>query len=395
MSQTRGTASTTSGSSGGSGRALGNALIGVGGGLLALAFLWRLSIVLSGNASVASLIFLLVLALIVAGPFIGAGLYLRSRAARDAEEVDAFSQRRAVLDADATLRREVVRELEQALAALDRARAALGGASAEHVLRAQRLLSDARDDLSRPGYSAAAVLEGSAGLVDAELASVRRYDDLISSQVHRLGEMAQRLPSDPSSAATLADAARLFATHVSEREALLGRGKLASPLSPQELLAAGATPRRRVEDPVALNLEDAVSFEGEDYVVRGVLEYFGGGRRWRTYQLHDGRQERWLEVRADGTRLTWLERRHEPASEGDGDVVFDGVTFRPAERGAASVSIESAAGRQEGVLVEYRRYSADSNVLSVEAWPDGERVLVGRTVAREDLDLWTKPAPAE
>ena len=389
MSQTRGEASARSGS------ALGTALLGVGAGLLILAFLWRLSIVLSGNASVASLIFFLVLALIVAGPFIGAGVYLRSRAARDAGEADAFTLRRTVLDADVTLRREAVRELEQALAALDRARGALTGASAEHVLRAQRLLTDARDDLGRPGYSAAALLEGSAGLDAAELASVRRYDDLISSQVHRLGELAQRVPSDPAAAATLAEAAQLFATHVSEREALLGRGRVAAPLSPQELLAAGATPRRRVEDPVALNLEDAVSFEGEDYVVRGVLDYFAGGRRWRTYQLHDGREERWLEVRADGTQLAWLTRRPESLSLDEAEVTLDGVTYLPADRGAASVSIASAAGRQEGVLVDYRRFGADSNVLTVEAWPDGRRVLAGRTVAREDLDLWTKPALAE
>jgi hypothetical protein len=182
---------------------------------------------------------------------------------------------------------------------------------------------------------------------------------------------------------------------VAERETLLGRGRLAAPLSPQELLEVGATPRRRIDDPVRLSLEDAVSHEGEDYVVRGVLDYFGGGRRWRAYQLHDGRQERWLEVRADGNHLVWLARRTEAiAPEGD-TVTLDGISYRQSDRGAASVSIESAAGRQEGVLVDYRRFGADSNVLSLETWPDGPRTLAGQNVTREDLDLWTKPAPAE
>jgi hypothetical protein len=231
-------------------------------------------------------------------------------------------------------------------------------------------------------------------LDSAKLASVRRYDDLISSQVHRLGELSQRVSSDPASAATLAEAAQLFATHVSERETLLGRGRLAAPLSPQELLQAGAAPRRRADDPVALSLEDAVTFEREDYVVRGVLDYFGGGRRWRTYQLHDGRNERWLEVRADGAQLTWLTRHSGSVAPEGQQVTLEGATYSETERGAASVSIVSAAGRQEGVLVDYRRFSADSNLLTMETWPDGQRVLTGSSVAIEDLDLWTKPAPA-
>ncbi|HET7771281.1 MAG TPA: DUF4178 domain-containing protein, partial [Chloroflexota bacterium] len=371
---------------------MGAALAAGGAVLLALALLWQISFVMRGAWPVTTLIFAGAITLILLGPVIGAGLFLRGRAAGEAGEADLFAARRTVMDADVTLRREVVRELEQALAALDRAQTALSGAAAQDVVRARRLLTDARDDLSRPGYSAGALLEGSAGLGEAQLASVRRYDDLLSAQAHRLGELARRVSSEPDSATALTDAAQLFASHVNERETLLGRGRLAAPLSPQELLQAGATPRRRVDDPVALSLEDAVSYEGEDYVVRGVLDYFGGGRRWRAYQLHDGRNERWLEVRADGTQLTWLMRQTGAVPPSGDQVSLDGVTYRQSERGAASVSIESAAGRQDGVLVDYRRFSAESGALTLEDWPDGERALVGRTVQREDLDLWTKPA---
>ncbi|MGH2352441.1 MAG: hypothetical protein ACRDJN_12600, partial [Chloroflexota bacterium] len=62
----------------------------------------------------------------------------------------------------------------------------------------------------------------------------------------------------------------------------------------------------------------------------------------------------------------------------------------------ASVGVESAAGRREGVFVEYRRYDgAAGQRLVLERWPDGVRALLGGTIAPEDLQLWTKPPAAE
>jgi hypothetical protein len=245
--------------------------------------------------------------------------------------------------------------------------------------------------LARPGYSAAALLEGTAGLSREQLASVRRYDDLLTAEVRRVSDLSAHQGSD----ATLVEAAGLLAQHVAEREALLGRGRVAAPLRPQEMLEAGLAPRRRIDDPVRLALEDAVSYEGADYVVRGVLDYFAGGRRWRVYQLHDGKVERWLEVQADGAELAWLTRLAEAVRVTGDTTTHDGVEYRTADRGTATVSIESAAGRQEGVLVGFRRLTSGNDVLTVEDWPDGPRTLAGRSTAREDLDLWTKPAAAE
>jgi hypothetical protein len=146
---------------------------------------------------------------------------------------------------------------------------------------------------------------------------------------------------------------------------------------------------------VTLSLEDAVSYEGSDYVVRGVLDYFGGGRRWRVYQLHDGKQEAWLEVRGEGAHVAWLSRAAGAVRLDGESLSYSGVEYRVDDRGAAAVSIQSAAGRQEGVLVEYRRLTADSSVMTIEEWPDGQRALVGRTIDRDELELWTKPPATE
>jgi len=192
---------------------------------------------------------------------------------------------------------------------------------------------------------------------------------------------------------------------VREREALLGRGERTSGLTPQEILAAGVQPRRRLSTPLELGLEDAVTYNLDDYVVRGVITYFAGARQWRSYQLHDGKAERWLEVRGDGADIAWYELRPAGpagavaglATAGDGGpATLDGVAFAPAESGSASVGVQSAAGQREGVFVEYQRYRGpDGRRLVVETWPDGKRVLTGQGIARDDLDLWTKPAVGE
>jgi hypothetical protein len=65
--------------------------------------------------------------------------------------------------------------------------------------------------------------------------------------------------------------------------------------------------------------------------------------------------------------------------------------------------VESAAGRREGVYVEYQRYRAGDGQpggrgeqrLVVERWPDGTRVLVGQAITTDDLQLWTKPLATE
>jgi hypothetical protein len=165
------------------------------------------------------------------------------------------------------------------------------------------------------------------------------------------------------------------------------------------LLAAGARPRRRLERPLDLRVEDAVSYERADYLVRAIVTYFAGGRDWKAYQLHDGKQERWLEARAEGNDLAWYEPVAVPdGADGAGDatVSLNGIGFDAGERGTATASIDSAAGQREGVFVEYRRYAAPSGSrLVVERWPDGPRALLGGPIAIEDLQLWTKPPATE
>ncbi|CAA9275330.1 MAG: hypothetical protein AVDCRST_MAG77-3488 [uncultured Chloroflexi bacterium] len=375
------------------GGALGTGLLILGIVLAALIGLWLVVNAVGGDLRAGGFMLGLIFLAVFSLPLIGAGWFLRQRGRVEVAETETFSERRAVLDADAAMRRALVRDTERLLADLGSSLPALPPAAADDARRAVRVLRDVREDLSRPGYNATTWLDSAAGLGPEQLANVRRYDDLVSAQVRQLRESAEHLKRDPQAATALAEGADQLAERVREREALMGRGREAAALRPQELLAAGASPRQRIADPIDLNLEDAVSYLGNDYLVRAIVEYFGGGRRWRAYQLHDGKRERWLEV-GPGGDLLMLDPAEAPAGAGD-TVTYEGQTLPLVDRGTATVGIRSAAGSQDSVLVEYRRYRAGITTLVSERWPDGPRASAGSPLAREDLDLWTKPPAAE
>ena len=383
------------------GGALGTGLLILGAALGALILLWLLFTMLNGEISVRGLLFSLIFAVPLVGALMGTGWYLRRRGVAEQTEASVYSARQAVLDNDRVVRRELARELEQRAASLERAAEALPAPEAGTAREVAGRLRDVMQDVQAPGYDASTWLEQTASRMDAsQLQAVRRYDDLVLEESRRLEATGAGLGRDPQAAQRLESETTLLAQHVREREALLGRAERGSGMAPQEILAAGAAPRRRLSTPLELGLEDAVTYQLDDYVVRGIISYFAGAREWRTYQLHDGKQERWLEVRGNGADVGWFELQPSSPAEGaDGAEGAEGAEEAdgaPAEAGSATAGIESAAGHRDGVFVEYRRYlRPDGSRRVVERWPDGMRVLDGRTISRDDLDLWTKPAESE
>jgi hypothetical protein len=382
---------------GSGGSLLGVGLMALGAVVAVLGVLWLGANAATGVMTVTGVIFSLMFVALFSLPLVGVGWYLRGRGRVEALEAQTFTARHEVLDSDRLVRRELTRELNQRIAGMSRLAVGLPPEPAQLLARAAARLRDLADDVARPGYDAAAWLERTAARLDqAALANVGRYDELVLAEARQLGDLERRLADDPRAAEQIASLTDLLATHVQERDALLGRGREAPALAPQELLAAAARPRRALETPLALSLDDAVSYEGEDYLVRGILTYFAGGRSWKAYQLHDGKQERWLEVRGGGADLGWLEPATVSAAPEDETVTLNGVPFASQESGSTSVEVVTAAGRREGVFVQYRRYTTPSGaMLVVERWPDGVRALMGTTAARENLQLWTRPPAAE
>lgn len=378
---------------------MGLMILGVVVGVLIV--LWFLVYVVGGQLSAGGLLLGLIPVALLSLSLIGAGWYLRGRGAVEQVEAATFSARRAVIDNDRVVRRELARELEQRASALVQQVAVLPAPAGAAVRQAADTLQELLQDVRRPGYDTTTWLEQTSGpggpRLDRQVVDqLQRYDRLVLEEVRRLETLSRDLDRQPQGVTRLSEGVDLLVGHVREREALLGRGELSTGLSAQELLAAGRAPRRRLATHLALRLEDAVTYELEDYVVRGILTYFAGSRQWRVYQLHDGKQERWLQVRGEGVDVVWFELRATTSVPAGESVTFEGAPFASQETGSASVDVESSAGRRAGVFVEFRNYrSADGRRLTVETWPDAGRVLFGKDIQADELDLWTKPPTTE
>ncbi|HEX2184305.1 MAG TPA: DUF4178 domain-containing protein [Chloroflexota bacterium] len=380
------------------GGALGTGLMIVGVVVGALVLLWLTISLVGGQLTASGFSFSLILLAILALPLVGAGWYLRRQGVVEQVEAETFAARRPVLDSDRVVRQELARELDQRSGGLMRVARALPPTAAEAVRGAAHRLEELAGDVRHPGYDTTTWLEHLAARLDRrQLEQLQRYDDLVLAEARRLEQIERDLMREPHALGQLAEAVERLANYIGEREALVSRGKRPSELGPQEILAAGAVPRRALQTPLELGLDDAVSYAGEDYIVRAVLTYFAGARTWRTYQLYGGEQrEQWLEVRANGAEVTWYEPRPAPETLDEETVTLDGVPFTLAESGSATVGVESSAGRRDGVFVEFRRFAwPNGRRLVVERWPDGLRALLGTTIAAEDLELWTKPPAAE
>lgn len=373
---------------------LGTALMAFGALLSTLVVIWLIVNAASGLLQAGGFVLGLFVLAILAFPLIGGGWYLRGQAGREAAEAAAIGRRREVLDRDTGLRRQVMREIDQRLGTLEDLIGRLPPAQAAVLRRAARRLADVRGDLARPAYTAATWLSSGAGLMAEQLATARRYDDLLLAQTRRLADHEDTLERDPAAAGRYVESVEMLAQAATEREALLATGREAARLRPQELLAAARTPRRTPEA-VSLSVNDALTYERRDYLVRARLDYFAGGRRWQMYQLSDGRDERWLSVRLEGSELAWLaaDDRYDDAPAHE--VTVDGERLALAEQGDATVSIDSAAGHQDGIHVTYRLYAGGTSRVVVEQWPDGPRSLAGQTIERDEIDLWTRPAAGE
>ena len=328
------------------GRALGVGLLVGGLGVLVLMLVW---LVVSGAQS-GGIVLGLLLALVFAGPLIGAGAYVLSRQQAERQEAAAFASKRRVLESDRLFRDEIA--------------AALRGLASRPELRDLRL-GEMADDVAA-AFRRGAAWEDAVHLDDSSIDTLGRYDDLVRERVRRLRDGAQ----DP---ATVAGELRQA---VDQREDLL-RGRRPPSMEPSVLMRA-SEPRRGAAALEQLKLGDAIAHEGVDYVVDALADYFREGERWKLAKLAATSGEnagQWLYVGTAGLELALLSETS-PNTDRSGD-------------GTAVVTVESRAGKAEGVLVSYRRARQDSTVTIQEDWPDGtRRAYSGSLIDADDLEVW-------
>lgn len=356
-------------------RAWGLGLMGLGAAVGGLLLLWTLVTAVSGDLRGGGFVLWLIVIAVVALPLFGGGYYLLRQSAVEARTSADFEARRRVFEGDRVFRQQAAADLQSTAARLN------GG---EAVGRLTALAAT----VGRAPRDEAAWYE-SDPLGDADLATLRRYEDTLQAESDRLADLASRVAHGDASAQTdLGVALDRWERTFRQREGLLLRGRRAASVAPEDLLRA-RTPTRGTAALNALALRDAVTVDFEDYLVQAVLTYFAEGRTWHLYVLRDGDVERWLWGAPGGLEWALLEPQSQPPPPGSATFEGPGGALRLAEQGSATVEIATAAGVERGISVDYWRYTGSERDMAwVERWPREVRAGLGRLTLPDMIDVW-------
>ncbi len=152
-----------------------------------------------------------------------------------------------------------------------------------------------------------------------------------------------------------------------------------------------------------LRTGDVLSIDGRDFLVEGVIGYDEDGHRWSAGRIVDGSDAQWIVVGIErvGASLIRL-MTHDPAVDMSGyppeAIVVGSTRYALDKRGTATAKLSGDVGAMGGMKearpaghVERCRWwlynAAGDDTLIVEQWGGEYRVLRGRKVAGETIDL--------
>lgn len=149
-----------------------------------------------------------------------------------------------------------------------------------------------------------------------------------------------------------------------------------------------------------VRVHDVLQQDGRDWLVEGVIRYEEDGHAWRAARAVDGSTEAWIVINLERgpdidvriCRKTSLEMAGYPPEV----MTLDDAAYRLARRGTASCQLEGDLGdlparTEPGHVARCRwwRYeAAGERCLIIEQWGDTYRVLAGRSVRGDDLELF-------
>jgi hypothetical protein len=299
--------------------------------------------------------------------------------------------------ADRALREELATRLSTSVQGLQRLSAALAGARRFDQLAGVDALTGRLQLLIDRLRTAP---EGYRGLFDRErvdeavLDQIYAFDAALATGVDRVAALVAGLSATGSEPVLAGATGQELASLVDKLHARLdARGRVISggqALTPEAALAVLADAAPPAPAPLALRPDDAVSYDGVDYLVDAVVSY-QGDRAWTEYRLRDGERERWLVIEPEAASLLTAVKVEEVTVEGDDIAIYDSRRYRSGARGQATASVTGPGGSRQGVTVTYRQFTAEPDgVIAVRDWGDERRVLVGTTIDRDLLAVYPR-----
>lgn len=139
-----------------------------------------------------------------------------------------------------------------------------------------------------------------------------------------------------------------------------------------------------------LHFGDAVSISGSDYLVKGRMEFHGGGNAWRQYLLRDQDSDHWLHVPPSTAQpMALLTATNDVPGDGQ-QVTIGGTTYTQSAAGNATAEVIGEAGRQDNRQVAFRRFDGDAGaVVYAYDWGGERQTLAGRTLDQLEVKVYS------
>lgn len=242
----------------------------------------------------------------------------------------------------------------------------------------------------------------SAQIVEQDLDALTQFDATLTDGVARLETTIDKIGTAMRSGQGVEDAISASAelldtlnTQFDQRENLLATGKkptldlftnIPSPLSALQTQSQSSADFQALAD---LKMNDAVSFDGTDFIVSGKITYNDAGQKFWSFMLKDRSQERWLRVGPDEEVAVCDEIKITVPSPLPDSLEQGGSGFAKDVSGTAKVTVEGAGGTRRG-SADYGRFIAKNARLWVEDFGQGKRAMLGQTVDASDLKVYRR-----
>jgi hypothetical protein len=145
-----------------------------------------------------------------------------------------------------------------------------------------------------------------------------------------------------------------------------------------------------------LRPRDVISYQGQDFVVDGVVSYKLQGKSYSLARASDNDEVRWIEPLMgdlDDRVLLFKEVRDLPLSTPPpATISYKGSSYVPRLSGSTAVTIEGAIPDRTGTTCDLWRYRAAGDLyLQIEKWPNKVVALAGESVHKDMVQVF--PAP--
>jgi len=173
------------------------------------------------------------------------------------------------------------------------------------------------------------------------------------------------------------------------RQELLSRGKRLPPAELAKVLQPPQPPSELEKKLGQLQLNDAVTYAGADYLITAKATYTAEGKTWLAYRLEDLPVVRWLRV---GDGPVTLDEPLELAVEmpPPAELVVAGVKFSQVSTRTGTVAVEGPGGKRRGSVQAWRYQSPEGASLLIEGWGDQVQVWRSQAIDPEFLKVWPR-----